>query len=146
MFGQNELYNLVKNDTLMVSYDFRASTLSDLVICNSSEHYPPLSNTHALLNDLLLAPLIWTMEAVMQRGSKCTFVPMMFRMLSAISVGVTVPCLVSLCSISSMDSSLFRVLFWHSSQMNSRLTAWEKNPPLNWSIVYLNKLFFLCLF
>lgn len=44
-------------------------------------------------------------------------------MLSAISVGVTTPCLVSLCKISSIDSSLFRVLFWHSSQMNSRLTA-----------------------
>lgn len=61
-------------------------------------------------------------------------------MLSAISVGVTTPCFVSVCRMSSMDSSLFRVLFWHSSQMNSRLTAWKKDActfTRNWFVCIL---------
>lgn len=71
---------------------------------------------------------------------KIPLLPMMFRMLSAISVGVTVPCFVSVCNISSIDSSLFRVLFWHSSQINSRLTAWK-----NTQMQVVHTALFICL-
>lgn len=57
----------------------------------------------------------WMIVFAVSLESECVWcvcvLPMILRMLSAISVGVTVPCLVSVCRISNIDSSLSRVLF-----------------------------------